>query len=468
MVARLSLILAVLVFAAPVRAQWAQFRGPNGSGVDASTGYPTEFSPTKNVAWKVPVPFGQSSPIVVGTRLYLTASEGDRLLTIGLDKRTGHELWRREVKRDRASDAYKANDPASPTPAADETGVVAFFPDFGLVAYTADGQERWTLRLGPFRNFYGMAGSPIIAGDLAVLVCDQQPGAFVIALDRATGRVRWKTERPGIRLGWATPIVFRPLPDRTDLVVLGSTRLDAYDLASGAPRWWVPVGSGDALGTPLASGDTVLVSTLGSSAPALSAFATALSQYDTDKDGRLSQPEFRGDKEYGEHFGFLDANSDGFIVAAEWDAASAMYMGEYGAVAVRPGAATGRLQPGAIRWRFQKNVPYIPAPLLYQNVLYMVKTGGIVTSLDPATGRLLKEGRSPGAIGEYYASPVAADGKVYLANTEGKITVLQAAGQWQVLGVNDLGEDVHATPALSEGRLYVRTRGALYCFGTAR
>jgi outer membrane protein assembly factor BamB len=212
----------------------------------------------------------------------------------------------------------------------------------------------------------------------------------------------------------------------------------------------------------------VLVSTLGSSAPALSAFATALSQYDKDKDGRLSQPEFRGDKEYGEHFGFLDANSDGFIVATEWDAASAMYMGEYGAVAVRPGAATGRLQPGAIRWRFQKNVPYIPAPLLYQNVLYMVKTGGIVTSLDPATGRLLKEGRSPGAIGEYYASPVAADGKVYLANTEGKITVLQAAGQWQVLGVNDLGEDVHATPALSEGRLYVRTRGALYCFGTAR
>ena len=96
----------------------------------------------------------------------------------------------------------------------------------------------------------------------------------------------------------------------------------------------------------------------------------------------------------------------------------------------------------------------------------MVKTGGIVTSLDPATGKLLKEGRSPGALGEYYASPVAADGKVFLANTEGKITVLQAGAEWEVLGVNDIGEELHATPALSGGRIYVRTRGALYCFAT--
>src|SRR4249920_703436 len=105
----LSLLIAV-----PAGAQWPQFRGPNGSGVDTSTGYPVEFSPTKNVDWKVAVPFGQSSPVVVGTRVYLTASDGDRLITICLDKRTGKELWRREVKRARVSGAYKANDPASP------------------------------------------------------------------------------------------------------------------------------------------------------------------------------------------------------------------------------------------------------------------------------------------------------------------------------------------------------------------
>ena len=115
-------------------------------------------------------------------------------------------------------------------------------------------------------------------------------------------------------------------------------------------------------------------------------------------------------------------------------------------------------------WRFKKNLPYIPAPLVYQNVLYMVKTGGIITSLDVASGRPLKEGRTPNAPGEYYASPVAADGKVFLASVDGKITVLKAGAQWEVLGVNDIGEPIHATPALAAGRIYVRTRGSVYCF----
>jgi outer membrane protein assembly factor BamB len=145
-----------------------------------------------------------------------------------------------------------------------------------------------------------------------------------------------------------------------------------------------------------------------------------------------------------------------------------MGVGEWGAIAVRPGNARGQLEPGVIRWRLQKNIPYIPAPLLYQGVYYMVKTGGIITSIDPATGRILKEGRSPSGLGEYYASPVAADGKVYLANTEGKITVLKAGAQWEVLAVNEIDDEVNATPALSDGRVYVRTHGALYCFSTSR
>ena len=101
-------------------------------------------------------------------------------------------------------------------------------------------------------------------------------------------------------------------------------------------------------------------------------------------------------------------------------------------------------------------------------MFYMVKTGGIITSLDPETGRILKVGRSPSALGEYYASPVAADGKVFLANTEGKITVLKAGAEWEVLAVNEMGDEISATPALSDGRVYVRTRGALYCFSASR
>jgi len=143
-------------------------------------------------------------------------------------------------------------------------------------------------------------------------------------------------------------------------------------------------------------------------------------------------------------------------------------VGEWGAIAVRPGNARGQLAASAVHWRVQKNIPYIPAPLLYQEVYYLVKTGGIITSLDPATGSILKQGRSPNALGEYYASPVAADGKVFLANTEGKISVLKAGAEWEVLAVNDFGEEISATPALSNGRIYVRTRSAIYGFSAAR
>ena len=350
---------------------------------------------------------------------------------------------------------------------ADENGIVAFFAEFGLVAYTAEGKDRWSVPLGPFKNFYGMAASPILAGDLLVQVCDQQSGSFLLAVDRKTGRQRWRTERPALDIGWATPMVFRPSEGPAQLIVLGSTRLDSYYLETGESRWWMPVASGGSLGTPVATGGTLLVSTAGSNEPFMPTFASVLTMYDKDHDGRLSQAEFKDDKEMGEHFGWIDENSDGFVTEAEWNKARSLGIGEYGAIALQPEKARGRLEPSSVRWRFKKNLPYIPAPLVYDGVYYMVRDGGIITSLDPATGRLLKEGRTREALGEYYASPVAADGKIFLTGGEGKITVLKASGEWEILSVNDLGEEVHATPALSEGRIYVRTRGVLYCFGAA-
>jgi outer membrane protein assembly factor BamB len=397
--------------------------------------------------------------------VYLTASEGDRLLTICLDAATGRELWRREIQPTTRHKIFRANDPASPSPAADEDGVVVFFPDFGLAAYTAEGKDRWTVPLGPFKSFYGMAASPIIAEDLVVLVCDQQSGSFLFAVDRKSGRVRWKQERAGAVDAYATPMVFRPPTGPAQLIVLGSTRLDSYALDTGDQHWWMPLGSSGAMGTAVAGGDTLFVTTAGTTEPWLPLFDSVLQKYDTDKDGRLTAQEFSADKEMGEHFGFFDNDTDTFVTAQEWQTMRALGVGEFGAIAVRPGNARGRLDPKAVLWRFTKNLPYIPAPLLYKDVLYLVKDGGIITSLDAATGRPLKQGRSPKALGEYFASPVAADNKVFLASTEGKISVLKGGPQWQVLGVNDIGEEIHATPALVGGRIYVRTRGSVYCFG---
>jgi outer membrane protein assembly factor BamB len=435
--------------------------------VDSGAGYPVTFSPTSKVVWKTAVPFGQSSPVLAGGHVYLTASDGDELLTICLDATTGRELWRRQIRRTRSHKVYRANDPASPTPAADDDGVVVFFADVGLTAFAADGRERWTVPLGPFNSFYGMAASPVITGDLVVLVCDQRNGSFVVAVDRKSGAVRWKQNRAGAPEGWATPMVFRPSGGATPplLIVPGSTRLDAYVLETGEPRWWMPLGSSGSMGTAVASGDTLFVSTVGSTEPSMPTMDGYLQKYDKDKDGRLSVQEFVIDKEMGEHFGWIDADSDDYITASEWNTVRNLGLGEYGAIGIRPGAAVGKLNPEAVLWRFQKNLPYIPAPLVYRDVLYLVKTGGIITSLDPATGRALKQGRSPGAPGEYYASPVAADDKVFLSSVDGKITVLKAAGEWVILGVNDIGEEIHSTPALGGGRVYVRTRSAIYCFG---
>jgi outer membrane protein assembly factor BamB len=456
----------VVASAADLLAQWPQFRGPNGAGVGDGVGYPVQFSPTSNVAWKAAVPMGQSSPVIAAGTLYVTAREADQLVTLAIGADSGKELWRRSVRRERTMPMYHANDPASPTPAADGEGVVSFFAEFGLIAYAPDGQVRWTHRMGPFVNFYGMSASPIIADGLVIQLIDQLKGSYLVALDRATGRVRWKADRPAATIGYATPMVFRRGSGQAEVVAIGSTRLDSYDLATGALRWWMPLGSSGSMGVALAQGDTLWMSTLGTDEPGLPQWSATLTKYDADADRRISSAELLRDKELGEHFGWIDTNDDRSITEQEWNVARNLGMGSWGAVAVRPADARGQLPATAVSWRMRKNVPYIPAPLLYRDVFYMVKTGGIVTSLDPATGRLLKEGRATGALGEYYASPVAADGKIYLANREGQVSVLEAGPEWKLLAVNDLREEISATPALVEGRVFVRTRDSIYCFTT--
>ena len=151
----------------------------------------------------------------------------------------------------------------------------------------------------------------------------------------------------------------------------------------------------------------ILISTLGGDQPDLPDFASVLAQYDKDHDGRLSFEEFHKDPDLGEHFGWIDTNDDKMVPAEEWNYARSMSIGdEYGAVGLRPGDAKGELKAEAVRWRVKKSLPYIPAPLVYRDVYYMVKTGGIITALNPSTGEILKQGRTREAPGEYYASPV--------------------------------------------------------------
>jgi outer membrane protein assembly factor BamB len=149
----------------------------------------------------------------------------------------------------------------------------------------------------------------------------------------------------------------------------------------------------------------------------------------------------------------------------EWNIHRARATARNGLYALRPGAGRGDLTDSAVLWRYEKGLPNIPSPVLYKNVLYMLKEGGILTALDPASGSVLKQGRLEGALEPYFASPVAGDGKLFTVSLNGKLAVIEAGPEWKILSVSDLGEECWATPAIAGGRLYVRTASAIYCFG---
>lgn len=441
---------------------WLMFRGPNGTGVADGPTLPAQFGATKNLAWKASVPFGRSSPVVTADRVFLTASEGDKLVTLALDRKTGKMLWRRDVVRARHMPIYKANDAASPTPVSDGKNVIVFFAEVGLISYGPDGSERWRVPLGPFSSFYGMAGSPVLAGNTLVLVADQRANSFILAVDARNGKVLWKKDRTNYE-GFSTPVVYTPKNAPAQLVVLGSNTLDAYSLDKGERLWWVTKVGTYPKGVPALSGDMVYVNGEGADAPFLPAYDDSLKKYDKDNNQRIQPEEMKSDP-FEEHFGWIDANSDGYIDRAEYDfVRTGTSTSGHGITAIRLGGS-GDLTPTNVVWRLKKSYPNIPAPLVYRDVMYLMKEGGIVTSLNPATGEVLKMGRTPEALEEYYASPVAADGKIFMVSASCKVTVLKAGAQWEVLATNDLDEECWATPAIAGNSLIIRTRGALYSF----
>jgi outer membrane protein assembly factor BamB len=291
-----------------------------------------------------------------------------------------------------------------------------------------------------------------------LLLCDQAKGSFLLALDKETGKQKWRTERPTATDGWGVPIIYQD-----QILVVGTSRVDSYHASTGESRWWIPVASYGSMGSPVVHGDMLLVAASGSDQPMFPSYASVAADVDKDKDGKLSFEESKEQKDWVEHFGWVDLNKDQSIDEKEWETARAYGVGLYGVMAI-PLGGKGALSPETASWRVKRGVPYVSSPVLYGGAYYMVKDGGIVSSLDPRTGAIAKQARIEQAPGQYFASIVAADGKLFLANEQGKMPVLRAVPDWSVIAVNDIEEEIFATPAISGGRLYVRTRAKLYCF----
>jgi outer membrane protein assembly factor BamB len=407
--------------------------------------------------------------VLAGDRIFLTGVDRDKLYTFCLSRQNGQILWRRECPRNRAEPLDKRNTAASPTAASDGKNVYVFFGDFGLISYGFDGNERWRMPLGPFRNVYGMGASPIVAGDALILVCDQSRDSFAMAVGKDDGRVRWKRPRPEALSGHSTPIVYQPEKGPLQIVAPGSFRVDAYSVDTGETVWWTS-GLPSEMKSGAVLGEGVLYVS-GFNSPEndpgrqihIPPFEDVLAAHDKDKDGRISLAEAPDDRTKV-YFPFIDLDQDGFISAAEWKIYTATMAAENGLLAIRPGGR-GDTTPNSLRWKYQRAVPQLPTSVLYQNVLYMLNDAGVLTTLDPSTGALLKQARLRGVADRYFSSPVAADGKIFIASQAGVMTVLKAGGGQEILAVNELDDECLATPAIADGRIYVRTRSALYCFG---
>jgi outer membrane protein assembly factor BamB len=473
-------VLLVIIATASVSGQspttvsdWTRFRGPNGSGISASTGVPTEFGPAANVVWKLALPPGHSSPILWRDRIYLTGFRGTALVTFAIDRAKGTIIWERQAPQVNPKVVDKRNNPASPSPAVDDTGVYVFFPDYGLIAYDTAGKERWTMPLGPFNNIYGMGASPLVLGDVVVLPCDQSIGSFLLGVDKKTGKEKWRTARPEAKSGHSTPIVWRGPDGRDQLLLPGSFLLTAYDAQSGEKRWWVRGLSFEMKSTPVIVGDTLYINGYGAGEnepgkkivvpPADEVFKTA----DADKDGKLAKSEF---PKFSAPFWFdyMDLDLDKMLSKDEWEYYRAALDSENGLLAIKLGGK-GDMTDTAVRWKYQRAVPQLPSPLVYRDALYMVNDNCIVTTLNPKTGEVIKQGRPVGAgavSGGCYASPVAADGHVFITSERGVIAILPPGGDLTPTTTIEMKEDVYATPAFANGRIYVRTTQALYAFGS--
>jgi outer membrane protein assembly factor BamB len=492
---RLAFVFAVLLvcFSGPSAltsdtsretAVWPQFRGPGGNAVGADgVTYPAVFGKNQNVLWKTDLPAGNSSPCIWGDRLFVTGYDKDKHLleTLCLNRGDGRILWRQTLPAAKLETSmHPANGSATPTPTTDGRRVYVYFGSFGLAAYDFDGKEEWRRPLPMPELMFASGSSPVCAGQLLVLAYPGNPPAL-LAFDRATGAIVWKKERLRFRLQYATPTV-RESEGAREIVLVQRGGVVGYNLEDGAERWWFGGLSGAGIPSPAVGDGLIFVNAhFPGGDPEepmqLPDFGDLLKRFDANKDGKLSEVELpkdfvlfnRGSKIAVDNitvedlFSFIDKNHDGQIDRGEWDeAASTLSKRESVLVAIRP-VRQKEISNDHIVWKEKRALPEVPSPLYYHGRLYLVKDGGVMSCLEAKTGNVLYRKRL-GAAGLYYASPVAAGNRIYAASRDGVVVVVQAGDKGEVLAKNDLQESIVATPALVDGKLYVRTEGRIYAF----
>jgi putative pyrroloquinoline-quinone binding quinoprotein/ankyrin repeat protein/uncharacterized protein DUF3471/putative pyrroloquinoline-quinone-binding quinoprotein len=422
---------------------WPAFRGDgaagNGDGQRAATEW--DVASGKNIKWKTAIPgIANSSPVIWGDRVFAVTAiskAGDNTFKTGLygdvkpvddlsehqwkiyslDKTSGKILWERTaVTAIPKTKRHTKSSQASSTPVTDGRRVVAVFGSAGvLVAWDFNGKELWRVDLGALDSGWffdpafqwGHSSSPIIYRNSVILQADVQKGSYIAAWDLASGKQLWKTPRTDEISTWGTPTIARTADGRDEIVTNG-TKIRGYDPATGKQLWTLGPNSEIAIGTPVVGNGLVFVT--GGYPPVRPIYAIR-----PGAEGDISLPK-------------------------------------------------GQESSQAIAWSNMNEGTYIPTPLLYGGHLFTLNVNGIMTAYNPETGQRAFRGRV-GTGGSFSASPIAADGKLYVASEDGEIYVLTAGPGLTQIAKNDMKEVIMATPAISDGVIVVRTLGHLYGIG---
>ena len=389
----------LLLFSSFIFAQdWPQFRGPTGQGVSDERNLPLSWSETKNVRWKTAIPGrGWSSPVIQGERIWLTTAteEGRSLRAIAIDVNTGAIQQNVEIFRLKSPKLMNAkNSFASPTPIVEGDRVYLHFGAYGTACITQSGEIVWKTKLEYDNGQHGPGGSPVLYDDLLIVSCDGLEQQFVVALDKATGKVRWKKMRETGYQAYSTPLVVN-LPSGDQVISPGAFQAIAYEPRTGKEIWRVRYGEGFSnVPRPVYGNDLVFICS-GFQEPSLLALRV---------DGR--------------------------------------------------GDVTKK-----IVWKLDRGIPRTPSPLLVGNELYIVSDNGIATCIDAKTGEELWRARLDG---NYSASPIYADGRIYFLSEEGLSIVIAPGRQLKHLATNQLDGPALASMAVSHNSIFIRSATHLY------
>ena len=428
-----SLLIAALfssahTHAAEKPANWPQWRGPLATGVAPDADPPTEWSEKKNVRWKVALPGkGHSTPVVWGDRIFVTAAlpygepfEGrpdtapgahdnlrvtqrHKFVVLAIDRKTGKTLWHKTVHEARPHEGgHTSGSLASASPVTDGEHVWAYFGSHGLYCLDLQGKLKWKLDLGTMqsKHAHGEGSSPVLHGDTLAVNWDHEGQSFVVALDKRTGRERWKAKRDELT-SWSSPIVVEH-GGKSQLIVSGTKRIRAYDLSTGRVIWQCGGLSANVVATPVAA--------------------------------------------------------DGMVfVASSYEQQALLAIRLAGA----KGDITGTKQ---VVWSRRRTTPYVPSPLLYGDSLYFLRHyQGILSRVIAKTGKERVGPFRLGRLRNIYASPVGASNRVYITDRDGVTMVIGHTDEPKVLAVNQLNDRFSASAAIAGKEMFLRGEKYLYC-----